>query len=353
MSYFFISMFLLIFVIMKKKAIWIYILLSVLVVLTIASVIGFNYAYEPYNGDSQWIKIDSNSDEISLRDSLKVRLGNEFGNKVYLMWSFFGGNTNNSVGAYKIDSGMTAVDISKKIVRNYQTPVKVVFNNIRTFEQLSERISAKMMFSEQEFNEACDSVLSNEGLVKEEYVSVFFPDSYEFYWTSSATSFVQKMLGYYQKFWNEDRINKAKGMGLTPVEVSTLASIVEEETNKADERPLVARLYLNRIKKGMKLQADPTVKFAIGDFSLRRITHKHLTITSPYNTYMYEGLPPGPIRIVSKKTVDAVLNAPKHDYIYMCAKEDFSGYHNFASDYASHLSNAKRYQTELNRRKIK
>ena len=171
--------------------------------------------------------------------------------------------------------------------------------------------------------------------------------------TTSAESVVKKMLAHYCNYWSADRREKAKSMGLSPAEVSVVASIVEEETNKKDERPLVARLYLNRIKQGMKLQADPTVKFALGDFSLRRITLKHLYVESPYNTYINKGLPPGPIRIVNKATLDDVLNAPEHKYIYMCAKEDFSGYHNFAEDYATHRSNARRYQAELNRRNIK
>ena len=141
-------------------------------------------------------------------------------------------------------------------------------------------------------------------------------------------------------------------MGLTPVDVATIASIVEEETAKSDERPKVARLYINRVDRNMPLQADPTVKFAVGDFSLRRITNKHLQGESPHHTYLHAGLPPGPIRIAAKSTLEAVLNAPMHNYLYMCAKEDFSGYHNFAVDYNTHLNNARRYQAELNRRKI-
>ena len=160
-------------------------------------------------------------------------------------------------------------------------------------------------------------------------------------------------MDYRNRFWDKSRRSKAARLGLTPAEVATIASIVEEETAKTDEKPKVARLYLNRLQKGIKLQADPTVKFASGDFSLRRITGKHLAIESPYNTYKISGLPPGPIRVPASSTLDAVLNAPNHNYIYMCAKEDFSGYHNFASDYATHQANARRYQAELNRRGIR
>lgn len=154
-------------------------------------------------------------------------------------------------------------------------------------------------------------------------------------------------------FWNDSRRAKAGALGLSPEEVHTLASIVEEESNKADERPVIARLYLNRLAKHMPLQADPTVKFAVGDFGLRRITHDQIVYDSPYNTYIYQGLPPGPIRIVEGKTIDAVLDAPEHDYLYMCAKSDFSGYHDFTDNYARHRINAARYHRALSARGIK
>jgi len=161
------------------------------------------------------------------------------------------------------------------------------------------------------------------------------------------------MHDYYEKFWTDERKAQATSQGITPDQAVTLASIVEEETSKADERGKVARLYLNRLQHGMRLQADPTVKFALGDFSIRRLSVAMTQVQSPYNTYRVNGLPPGPIRLPEKATVDAVLTAPQHDYIYMCAKEDFSGYHNFATDYTTHMANARRYQAALNARGIK
>ena len=165
--------------------------------------------------------------------------------------------------------------------------------------------------------------------------------------------FITRMQKEHDRYWNDTRLAKAQALGLTPEEVATLASIVDEETNKNDEKPLVAGLYLNRLKRGMLLQADPTVKYAHGKFELRRILLSHLTIDSPYNTYKYAGLPPGPIRIPSTAALESVLNPAQHNYLYMCAKEDFSGYHNFATTLSQHNVNAKRYQQELNRRKVK
>ena len=165
--------------------------------------------------------------------------------------------------------------------------------------------------------------------------------------------FVARMLKEHKRFWNSTRLAKAKAQGLTPDEVMTLASIVDEETAKDDEKPMVAGLYLNRLKRGMLLQADPTVKFALGEFELRRILYVHLQTDSPYNTYRYAGLPPGPIRIPSMSAIESVLNPERHPYIYMCAKEDFSGYHNFASTLTQHNANARRYQQALNKRGIR
>ncbi len=331
----------------------IFLILGVIIIfITIICGGAYYYSSYEYNGEVCWIKISGN-DNDALNDSLKNKLGDKFGGRVYKLWYLMGGKIQTSQGAYKIEPGMSVFEMSRALKNNYQTPVKIVFNNIRTMDKLAEKVSKNMHFNDTEFLSACDSVLTAEGFKHEEFPAAFLPDSYEFYWNTPAKKVVKKLFSYYDKFWNEQRIAKAKTLGLTPVQISIIASIVEEETNKTDERPLVARLYINRLKKGMKLQADPTVKFAIGNFSLRRINHSHLTVASPYNTYQNIGLPPGPIRIVSKSTLEAVLNAPNHNYIYMCAKEDFSGYHNFAVDYATHLANAKRYQAELNKRNIK
>ena len=156
----------------------------------------------------------------------------------------------------------------------------------------------------------------------------------------------------YDKCWNEEQVKKAENLGLTPTQVSTIASIAEEETNNVKERGVVGRLYMNRVQKNMPLQADPTVKFALQDFSLRRIKNEHLKVNSPYNTYKNPGLPPGPIKIPSKTTIDSILDSEPHDFIYMCAKEDFSGLHNFAVTYKEHMQNAAKYRNALNKRKI-
>ena len=196
------------------------------------------------------------------------------------------------------------------------------------------------------------SILQEYNFTKQTLPALFIPNTYQVYWNISAKDFLNRMFKEYKRFWAEERQNKAKAIGLTPIEVSILASIVEEETNNKSEKPMVAGLYINRLKKGMPLQADPTVKFAWQDFTLRRITNKHLTIDSPYNTYKITGLPPGLIRIPSPEGIDAVLNYSKHNYLYMCAKEDFSGTHNFASTLSEHNRNARKYWDALNKRKI-
>jgi UPF0755 protein len=178
-------------------------------------------------------------------------------------------------------------------------------------------------------------------------MAMFIPNTYEVYYNVSPEGLLEKMHDEYEAFWNTERKEKAAKIGLTPVEVATLASIVQAETIKEDEAPIIAGLYLNRLKKGIALQADPTLKFAVGDFSLKRILNVHKEIESPYNTYKYPGLPPGPISMAEINSIDAVLNYTSSNYYYMCAKEDFSGRHNFTNSYEEHMRNAAKYQRAL------
>lgn len=326
----------------------------VLVLLIGAAAIALNYGMSRHEGDDVWVYIPKDATKSSVRDSLISALGEDEGELMYKFWQFQNGTVEEAHGAYKIANGDMLSKSARRMVYGMQTPVKVVWSNVRTFEGLAQKITSVLECTAEEFIAECDNVLAENGFKPEEYSAAFLPDSYEFYWSVDATSLINKLLDYRNRFWNSGgRISKAEALGLTKVQVATLASIVEEETSKRDEMPLVARLYLNRLQKEMKLQADPTVKFAAKDPSIRRITKAHLKIESPYNTYLHYGLPPGPIRNVDSRTLDAVLNAPEHNYIFMCAKEDFSGYHNFAEDYDAHMANARRYQAELNRRGIR
>lgn len=312
----------------------------------------WKYLYTAYDGETRWLYIPKGSDESQIADSLAT-LDPDFGKRVFTIYDHAPRTVlSQSYGAYKVEKGATAIGLAQRLRRGAQTPVRVTFNNIRTINQLADRLSAQMEMEPWDFTVAADTVLPKLGYKKEEIPAAFFPDTYEFYWNDSPRKVIKKLVKEHDRFWNEERLAKARALNLTPTEVATIASIVEEETGKKDERPLVARLYLNRLKKRMPLQADPTVKFAVGDFSLRRINKNHLAVKSPYNTYLNPGLPPGPIRVVTRRTIDDVLNAPEHNYLYMCAKEDFSGYHNFATDFATHQANARRYQAVLNRRGI-
>lgn len=258
-------------------------------------------------------------------------------------------------GRYELKSGMSTVALIRKIYGGHQSPVKITFNNIRNLPQLASYLGNRLEADSASFASVLlsDSTASTYGFTGHEFIGMFIPDTYELYWTTKPEAFIKRINEAYMIFWNKNRQSKLKRTGLTSKEVSTLASIVEEETNKSDEMPVIAGTYLNRLRKGMKLQADPTVKFAIGDFSLKRIMHKHLDTDSPYNTYRHEGLPPGPIRMPSATAIDAVLNYDENDYIYFCARSDFSGYHSFAKTYSEHLRNARNYSAALNRAGIK
>lgn len=242
--------------------------------------------------------------------------------------------------------------IIRKLRRGQHFPVRFTFNNIRTKEQLAKKLDGKFLFEGEELENLLDNsaFLSTFGLTPETAISVFIPNTYELYYDINAIQFFNAMYKQYNRFWNDQREEKAQTIGLSKSEVITLASIVEEENFKEVEKGLIAGLYINRLRKGMKLQADPTVKFALQDFNIKRITHNDLAVNSPYNTYLYTGLPPGPIRIPETSTIDSVLNYRRHDYLYMCAKEDFSGFHYFSKTYNEHLKNAAKYHKALNGR---
>lgn len=314
---------------------------------------GYSYVKMPYKGNTVRINIPHGSSKEYITKVLSDSLGDAYASHVSTIWQKRGGSPAKAVGSYLISPGETALAFANRLRSGAQNPVKVTLDAPRTFEELAQNLSGQLDFTADEFMDACDSILPERGFTPATYMAAILPDTYEFYWTVTPSKALERLLSYHDEFWNDKRQAKANALGLTPIEVATIASIVEEETAKADERPIVARLYLNRLQRGMRLQADPTVKYAVGDPTLRRILHKHLETVSPYNTYLVDGLPPGPIRIPEKSTLDAVLNAPPHSYLYMCAKEDFSGYHNFARDLSTHNSNARRYQAALNKMNIR
>lgn len=257
-------------------------------------------------------------------------------------------------GRYAIRPKESAYQLMSHLLSGHQEPINLTIGSDRFLERMAGRVGRKLMVDSAEIMRYLTdtAVVRQLGYTAETLPALFLPDTYQVYWDVSVEKLIARMQKEYSRFWNAEREAKAKELGMSKVEVATLASIVEEETNNRQEKPVVAGLYINRLKRGMPLQADPTVKFALQDFALRRITFDHLRTDSPYNTYLYPGLTPGPIRIPSKEGVDAVLNYTRHHYLYMCAKEDFSGTHNFASTLSEHNANARRYQQALNRRKI-
>jgi len=257
-------------------------------------------------------------------------------------------------GRYDIKPSMSSYKIARNLSSGLQTPVKLTFNNLRTVQDLAGRLSRQLMIDSVTIINRFQVKAWQDSmkLTSRNYMCIFIPNTYDVYWNTSSEKLLALFQREYDNFWNDSRLEEATKIGLSKYEVSTLASIVEEETNKRDEMPKVAGLYLNRLRIDMPLQADPTVKFAVGDFTLKRILSGHTKISSPYNTYKNIGLPPGPIRLPSITAIDAVLNATQHSYIYMCARYDFSGYHAFATTLAQHNVNAQAYHQALNKRGI-
>lgn len=257
-------------------------------------------------------------------------------------------------GRYSIKSGMNNNELINLLRSGNQEPIKLIFNNIRLKEDLAQRIAEQINIDEtallEKVNDSiyCKSV----GFTTETIKSMFLPNTYFVYWNTTTDEFLSRMAYEYKQFWTEERIAKANAKDLNPVEVSILASIVEKETQKNDEKARIAGVYLNRLKSGWRLQADPTLIYALGDFDIKRVLNVYKEIDSPYNTYKYTGLPPGPICIPSISSINAVLNAEDHGYFFFCAKPDYSGYHNFAKNSKQHINNANAYREFLNKEKI-
>lgn len=257
-------------------------------------------------------------------------------------------------GRYVIDQDMSYNSLINLLRSGRQSPVDVTFNNSRTVNQLAGKIGKQIEADSARIMDffSNESNFLNDGFKKENIISVFIPNTYEFYWNTDGKGLYSRLLKEYRSFWTEKRLLKAKENGLDVKEVSILASIIDLEASRPDEKPRIAGVYINRIKRGIPLQADPTIIFAMNDNSVTRVLKKYLDVDSPYNTYKHSGFPPGPIGCASIEDLDAVLNAEKHDYIFFVAKPDFSGYHNFSRTLAEHNRYASAYQRELNKRKI-
>jgi UPF0755 protein len=252
-------------------------------------------------------------------------------------------------GRYLLKRNMSNLRAIQLLKSGAQEPVRITFNNVRLVRELAEKITRNLGMKPEEFEAALEKFATNNsyGLNKENIMVMFIPNTYQVYYNILPDALVKRMYQEYDNFWTDERTAKAKKVGLTRIEVSVLASIVQAETIREDEAPTIAGLYMNRLKQGIPLQADPTLVFAVGDFTLKRILNVHKEIDSPYNTYKYAGLPPGPINMPEINSLEAVLDFQQSNYLYMCAKEDFSGRHNFTSDYKEHMNNAIRYQRAL------
>ena len=262
-------------------------------------------------------------------------------------------NQNIKSGAYKIKSNMSNYSLIKMLRSGNQTPINISFNHARKIEDLAKIITKDLKITNDEFMEFINNKKNDlYGFNTKNIMAMFLANTYEVYWNISIESLFNKMHSEYTKFWSKERINKSNELKMSTIDISILASIVASETLKIDEANTIAGVYINRLKKNMYLQADPTLVYAANDFSIRRVLNKHKKIISPYNTYINKGLPPGPIKLTTKEYIDAVLNYEKHKYIYFCAKDDFSGYHVFATKLSEHNRNAKKFQKALNKRKI-
>ena len=341
---------------MKRSKAKLYLIPALLCLAGVAA-IGYFHFFTAFSShaDKQYVYIDNDDTADSVYIKLKSVATSHALTGFRTLARHFDYNENIRPGRYAIEPSISTIDVFRMIRNGRQEPLMLTIPESRTMSQLAARLSAKLMLDSVSIvkilksNDYCQKL----GYDTATIASLFVPNTYEVYWNTDIDKFMQRMVKEHDAFWTTERRQKASRLGLSPEQVCTLASIIDEETANNGEKPMIAGMYLNRLKVGMPLQADPTVKFALQDFSLKRIYHNHLTVNSPYNTYKNIGLPPGPIKVASIQGIDAVLNRVQHNYLYMCAKEDFSGTHNFAVSYQEHLKNAARYSEALNQRGIK
>ncbi len=312
-----------------------------------------NFASRDGEGHGYYVYPDATAESLFEQMKADYKVGSETAFRLHARHMLY---RHPKTGYYHFPARIGDRHLIRRLQLGEQTPVRLSFTqSVRTPAQLASVLGKQLLLDSAAVKVRMDSAeyVKKYGMKPETAVCLFIPNTYEVYWTISPDQLFDRMHKEYNRFWNDERRAKAKALGLQPTEVATIASIIESETNKASEYPIIASIYLNRIEKGIPLQACPTVIYAVGDFSMRRVLKRHLAIDSPYNTYKYSGLPPGPIRLARASVMDAVLNAPKTNYLYMCANPDFSGTHVFSSSYAQHAATARRYQQELNNRKIK
>jgi len=301
--------------------------------------------YSLYIGDH--MTIEEVYDQFLEDQVLKVPDG-------FLLLASKKGLTHPKSGHYLIESGQSSNTLVNMLMAGFQSPVRVHFTGGASLRDLSQKLAEQLMVGEEELYLALSK--EREGWEGPAALGAYMPDTYEMYWNASASSVAEKLYQNTVRFWSPERVEQAEVLGLNPAGVSTLASIVMKESSEAEDRPKVARLYLNRLDIGMKLQADPTVIHALNrknpEQRIQRVLTKDLSIQDPYNTYYVKGLPPGPICVAERAALEAVLNAPKHEYIFMCADPDRFGFHAFAKSYNDHLRNQRKWTAYLNRRKI-
>lgn len=329
--------------------------MSGIIIVLIAIVAFCLFAPMSKASDTVYLYIDGDDDIDSVTTKLSDDCRGLCVSSLTIMARHSGYDKKIHTGRYAITPDIGALQLLRHLRNGQQSPVKLTIPSVRTLDRLAEELAEKLMLSKKDLltyledNDSC----AKYGMDTATVIGLFIPNTYEVYWNISADRFLEKMQKEHDNFWSGSRKVKAQALNLTPLEVETLASIVDEETANNAEKPMVAGMYYNRLRQDMPLQADPTIKFAMKQFELRRIYNNMLRVASPYNTYVNTGLPPGPIRIASVAGIDAVLNLVHHDYLYMCAKEDFSGTHNFARTYPEHLVNAAKYSKALNERGVK